>query len=152
MARLGGTKIIKEGGLTAKQKEVAHCISRGMTQKEAAAEVKDVSQVTVHNWLRLPAMREYIKDLHCAAIDRAFGKALDRVEKALDDPNVWAQLAAADKIFALRQRISDAEQKEQDIKVILPTQTYLPDSEDDEEDDGIEIGEGTVIEADGSVG
>ena len=143
MARLGKSRTVAPGNLTPKQKEVAFCLSRGMTQQQAAAAVKDVSQSTVHNWLRKPAMQEYIAELHCATLDRAFGKALERVEHALDDPNVWAQLAAADKIFALRRQVEEAKRGAQEIKIVLPVETFLPEGEDDDEDAAIDA-EGTV--------
>lgn len=146
MARLAKSRDALGHTLTAKQKEVAFCISRGMTQREAADNVNGVSHATVHNWLRKPEMQEYIAELHCATIDRAFGKALEKVEKALEDPNVWAQLSAADKIFALRRQIEEAKRGSQEVKIVLPVQTFLPDSADDDDpeaEDAVEV-EGVV--------
>ena len=144
--------MVGERTLTPKQKEVAHCIASGMTQREAAATVKGISQVTVHNWLRSPLMRQYISDLHCAEIDRAYSLAINSMLKRLQDKNPWVRADAEKEAFALKHRIEDVARGSQEINVILPTQTYLPDGEEEDEEDGIEVGEGTVIEAEGTVG
>ena len=105
--------------LTVKQKKAVQLLCAGLSPLCVADSIGITTQA-MQKWRKLPAFRQAVSEemqvdteLHGVRLKALYGKALDRVDKLLDDPNPHIRLQAARLAFEAEQNIARALEEQQ---------------------------------------
>lgn len=104
----------KDKPLDKRQKKAVELLAAGLDPLGVADSVGVTSQ-TLRMWRHKPRFKQELADsmeidadLHGVRLKRLYGKALDRVDKLLDDPDPKVQVQAARLAFEAEQNIARA--------------------------------------------